>query len=72
MYFADFRQVGVGAATNAELSGRTECNYFDIKRSLEELGVVAIEELIRFNEHASVLPWPRGALDDILQTLIGY
>ena len=46
---------------NAELAGRTESNYFDIRRSMEELGVVSIEELIRFNEHAAVLPWPRGA-----------
>lgn len=58
--FADFRQVGVGSATNAQLAGRSECNFFDIKKSLEELGVVTMEDLIRFNENAVVISWPRG------------
>jgi hypothetical protein len=52
----------VGAVENSELAGRSECNYFDIKRSFEELGVVSIEELIRYNEDAVVVPWPRGTL----------
>ena len=57
-----FSQVGVGAVENAELAGRSECNYFDIKRSLEELGVVTVEELIRFHEDAAMVPWPRESV----------
>ena len=51
------QEIGSMAASFANANGRTECNYFDIESSLNEVGF-DIQELVKFENNSYPLPTP--------------
>ena len=51
------QEIGSMAASFATANGRTQCNYFDIESSLNEIGF-DIQELVKFENNSYPLPSP--------------